>query len=414
MVPRNIFSRFMACRQGSFLILAALVLVVLLGLVGLAVDTARATLVRNNMQAAADVAVLAAGATYRSEMLNPSVTSAAALQAARVTAERYFLANLRTGIIETPPGQLLDNFTFTQLPGNDLEVTYTTPVTLGLGRFSNERTTVEPAVVARVGLNGGQTVTRLPLELVYVVDSSRSMKLCTAPAPGTLPAGSTCWKPIGRNPNGTLRTAEVPGIDAAAALRESLNTSIDLLFDINTEQDKLHSKIIVYNSRVIADGAFTRSKSTLKAQMNSYNPDFDTNILTPVQRADSALSAFVSPAAQTAGQRAVEVIILMSDGRHNIQPPMTAINNNLDIQPVINACGDFVREAPETVRREVFTIFFRNQNADTEAQRLLHDCASKPEYAFTADDQDELTAAYRSITQEVIQIRTISQPRLTL
>jgi hypothetical protein len=424
MTAPQVFTRFMACRQGAFMILAALVLVVLLGLVGLAVDTARLTLARTNMQAAADVSVLAAGATYRDQLENRAATSAVALAAARRTAERYFLANLRTTGIAMPESQLLDTFTFQLLPSAELQVTYNAPVALGFGRFASQQDAVTPAVVARVRLGDKTSAQRLPLELTYLVDSSKSMAACTdVPATG-IPAGSTCLVGYIRKSNGTLVPKTQPGIPASTPLRNSVETSIETIFEGEAFDDRIKAKIITYSNTLLTNPGFVSSKTQLQEQLRGYDPagprSQDTNILTPVAQAGSELSAYVSPATAATNGRVVEVIVLMSDGRHNIQPPLTAIDNALNVQPVINACRDFSSTAPAGTRREVFTVFFRTQKTNAtaqqnaEAERLLRECASQADYAFTADDTVELSAAYRRISREIVRITTIGRPQLSL
>jgi len=222
----------------------------------------------------------------------------------------------------------------------------------------------------------------------------------------------------GQNPNGTINLDWTPGLPASAALVKSLDESIESLFHGEEYQKKISAKVITYSNLILSNRQFISSKSSLKTHMNTYDTlglgAKDTNILDSTNQAASDLSTYVSPAAEETGQQVVEVIVLMSDGRHNIQGTMSKIDNTLSIQPVINACSNFVSAAPANVRREVFTIFFRNEAADADAQKLLQECASKSTYAFQADDQAELDLAYEKITNEVIRITTTGKPQLTL
>jgi Flp pilus assembly protein TadG len=418
---RKEFSRFLAAREGAFIVMAALVLMVLLGIVGLAIDSARATLVRNDVQAAADAAALAAGTTYREVFeRNNGQNPDAALQAARETAERFFLANLRPGLLEAAPENILDTFNFEQLPSGELQITYAAPVTLTFGRFTRDaedenKDTITPSVVSRVSLNTGTSTERLPLELVFVVDSSFSMTFCTKVG-GQVETGSGNCNFV-YLVNDQKKVYPVKGLSTQNALFQSLNKGINVIFDGKDDQDKLSTKIITYSNQVVSSREFTSSRDVLKSHLLGYQANGDTNILSPVIQATQDLTDYVSPIAQENGQQVIEVIVLMSDGRHNIvQPPMTKIDPNLPIQPVVNACRDFLTNAPQNVRREVFTVYFKNedkQSSNQQAVQLMTDCASKPEYAFTADNQAQLDAAYLEISQEIQRIRVFGNPQLT-
>jgi hypothetical protein len=443
---RKEFSRFLVSQEGAFILMSALVLMVLLGIVGLAIDTARATLVRNDVQAAADAAALAAGTTYREVFeRNNGQNPDAALQAARETAERFFLANLRPGLLEAAPQNILDTFTFEQLPGGELEVTYAAPVSLTFGRFLRSaedanQEQITPSVVSRVSLDAGVSTERLPLELVFLVDSSYSMTLCTPENGNTLQfTSANCW-PL---PGGTARQTVqykyadkacsflyyqsskkklcyLEGLSTQNALLQSIGKSINVFFDAENYQDNLSGKIITYSNNLISNREFTGSKDVLKSQLLNYNtfaPNArDTNILSPVIQANQDLSDYVSPIAQETGRQVIEVIVLMSDGRHNFEPGFTQPQPNLSVQNVANACRDFLTNVPNNVRREVFTVYFENDDNFTstqQAMQLMKECASKPEYAFTADNQSKLDDAYLEISQEIQRIRVLGNPRLT-
>ncbi len=90
-------ARFQRDTQGAFILLAALTLSVMLGLVGLGIDSGRAMLERERMQNAADLAALAATYSYY-EKINARETPIVAYNAALATARRYYAANAATGV----------------------------------------------------------------------------------------------------------------------------------------------------------------------------------------------------------------------------------------------------------------------------------------------------------------------------
>ena len=94
--------RFHKDTSGAFMILAALSLLALLGLTGLVVDGGRAMLERDKMQNAADLASLAATATYV-EKIAGGQTPPDAYAAAAVTAQRYFDANVIHSLSSSKP-----------------------------------------------------------------------------------------------------------------------------------------------------------------------------------------------------------------------------------------------------------------------------------------------------------------------
>ncbi len=79
------------------MLMAAITLTVLLGLAGLAIDSGRAMLERERMQAAADLSVLAATITYNQEIKNGKIPPDA-FNAAIQTADRYYQANTNNKI----------------------------------------------------------------------------------------------------------------------------------------------------------------------------------------------------------------------------------------------------------------------------------------------------------------------------
>jgi Flp pilus assembly protein TadG len=403
---RNAPYRFARCTRGAFFILAALVLVVVLGIVGLAIDTARGYIARNNMQVAADLAVLAAGTTYRTVFdASGGTDPAAALTAAQDSAQRFFLANLRPNLQtgSTPP---LTNMQFLQLPGGDLQVTYNGRVGLSFGRTATETTEFAPSVIARVSLTPAGATRRLPVELVFVLDGSYSMNLCSPTTVPLLPS-SECQTAGGR---------VVSGLSTAAALRQSMNAGIETLFENTSTQPLVSAKTIMYSDDVYYSGLFTSNKAALKGQLDSYVLDENTNILSPVQQAAAELARFTG--SDAAAPKTIEVMIVMSDGRHNIAPPLENPNPNLSTAPVVAACQSFIAGASANVQREIFTVYFNNEDnysSGQQALQLLRDCASKSQYAFTAENTGELNSAYQQIMNEVLTISTtLGKPQLTL
>jgi len=100
--------------------------------------------------------------------------------------------------------------------------------------------------------------------------------------------------------------------------------------------------------------------------------------------------------------RTSKFVILMTDGDFNIQHPTAGRSS---FQQSMDLC-DEMKTLPSNI--QVFTVGFQVPSSvqkTADGRTILEYCATSPGHAFSADNGDELTEAYRTIARSISDLR---------
>jgi len=377
------FKDLLKCEAGNFGIMTAVLLPVLIGSAGLAIDFAAALSSKNNAQTVADSASLAAAAALSEE----KITS-------RTQAERYAKeivdAHL-AGDPSMPPGAYKASTTVTETTNpktsaKDFAVEVSLNVAYGTSGLSsvigNDKIDIAVTSTAE-----SSTKVQKSLSMYLVLDKSGSMKTSTT----MLKSQSACWYYKDHNSRSWRSPCYYSQIEA---LKEA---SADL-FDTLDEVDPTHKYIrvgsIAYDSAPRSESPLSWGTDASRKNVAGLEADGNTNSTKAFEKAYDALidqMEFTKHKNQT-NTVPDRYILFMTDGANNY--------NSDDV-----ATKKLCKKAEEA-GIIVFGVAF---NAPPKGKDLLRVCARNGKYYYDAQDADDLLAAFRDIGKKAAG----NLPRLT-
>jgi len=389
----SLFDRLRRDRGGNFGIMTAILLPVLIGTAGLAIDYSNAILSKRTLQEATDAGALAAATA----LANGTATNAAAAE----TIAKDFVSGQMANYLDTSAmdsikaGTSVKVDTSTTATSKSYKVTvnssYAIPTTPLIGVLGYKTMNIG----ASSSTSSGTSDTKTALSMELVLDQSGSMGDKT----------STC-----ATYDGTKCKTYVIKIDAlkkaASALFTALNTA-------DPDHNLVRTGAYSYNNGLIyKDAKKTQIKSmsgmvwgtaTTSTYVNSITASGGTDAAEPMRQATLSIakasdgSDVESQAHATKDNKIISrYIILMTDGE---MTGNTGVWQKTYDQNVRDQC-----DATKLAGIKIFTVAFM---APDKGKQLLQYCASPGGNYYEAETMENLVASFTSIAKEATKALTL-------
>nr|CAD6630145.1 TadE/TadG family protein [arsenite-oxidising bacterium NT-25] len=370
------FTDLLRCRSGNFAITTALLLPVLLGVGGMALDFTGALVTRGSAQAAADSASLAASSALAAEKIGSKAQAerlAERFVAAHLAGDSY-LASLPYDV-KVRVSESFNAATLAKAFTVDVEV-QVQHETSGLSHFLG-KSTIDVAVTST---SISSTAVQKSLSMYLVLDKSGSMQASTS----RVKSPGACWYYWMPNANEMKQTWRSP---CYYNQMETLKMAASDLFDRFDEADPEDRHIRVgsvgYDSKPLPPSPLSWGSDKSREYVSGLSAVGGTS---STEAFRIALKALTDPMEITAhvnktGKKPDRYILFMTDG---------ANNNKTDDVATERLC----REAMDAG----ITVYAVAFNAPPQAKDLLHACSNAKTY-YDATDADKLLEAFKHIGQ---------------
>jgi Flp pilus assembly protein TadG len=399
MYTRNAFlpDRFLRDRGGNFALMTALILPVLVGAAGVALDVSNMMLSKSDLQEATDAAALAAATA----LANGTTDTSGAPQLAKDFVAGQMAASLKndsTALDAIKTGTTADVKQTTTSTGNSFAVTVTTNYSMQLSGFTSLLGWSNARLRATSSTTSGTSQTGTALSMILALDESGSM------ADNTDTAVQTCVLML-LNQCLLYGTTYVTKI---AALKQAAATLFDTLDKADPKQVLVRTGAISYNNGIVGQTKSpTMNWGTTAARKYVTNmptkPTGGTDATTTMAAADTAVKK--SPdgtdtetiaQAQKGNKTSDRYIVLMTDGE--MTGNSTVWNKTLDKS---------VRDGCDLAKSDGITIFTVAFMAPANGKALLQYCASSAGNYYEPDTMDNLVSAFKSIAQTATSSGTL-------
>ncbi|MCV3765022.1 vWA domain-containing protein [Rhizobium sp. TRM95796] len=375
--------RLLNDKRGNFSIMSALILPVGLGAAGLAIDASQLIANKNALQAAADAAALATASALAKQTITTDQAQAFALDF--VKGQMSNQANVDEAEEQNRESDLAScthvNATQTTTVGTakKYNVTVTTCYDVDYSTLSNflgqdsGRITVSASTMST-------TESKNALSMYLVLDRSGSMAEYT----NTVSGSYTCR--YGRKTY-TCYTY----YDKITALRNAANNLMTQLGDADPDTVLVRTAAVSYNSAMQTPVNLAWGESRTKTYINALTATGGTDSSAALKTAYQALNASTEDAAHAAvnGQTPSKFIVFMTDGDNNYTSADTTTKQWCD--------------AARTAGIEVYSVAFM---APDRGKALLNYCATTSAHYFSAEDADDLNAAFEYIGERATETAT--------
>lgn len=383
--------------SGNFAITTAILLPVLIGGAGVAIDVSNMMVSRNQLQAATDAAALATATA----LTDGSTDTTAAPQMAKdfVAGQMGNYATLDTATSAAIKAGTTANITqTTSATGVAYAVTVKTSYTMAVTGFTAVLGWKNVQVGASSSTTSGTTQTRTALSMILALDESASM------GDNTDVSSQVCVIPLGTK---CLLYTTVY-VTKIAALKQAAGTLFDTLENADPSHSLVRTGAISYNSAVVGqtknptmDWGTTAARKYVTAMPTKPTGGTDasgamTIADTAVKKSPSGNDNETIMQAQKNNTTSDRFIILMTDGE------MTGTglvwNKTID-QSVRDKCA--------AAKADGITIFSVAFMAPDSGKALLQYCASSSSDYYEPDTMDKLVNAFKSIAQTATRSLTL-------
>lgn len=386
----SILQRMIHDRGGNFGIMTAVLLPVLVGAAGMAIDLTNAMQTRSSMQGFADAAALAAASAMADKGISKEDAEAYALnviasQVVGITGdtgqEASDLADdvkKNTGVNVSESGSATSgmNYTVKVKSAIDLPLTGMTAI---LG-FKTMRVEVS-------GTATSSTKAQNALSMYLVLDRSGSMGDNTDTVNTAQPT-----KCKTTNSDGSCKTTTTNYVIKIDALKLAVNSLLDTIK--TADPDNMYARLgsVSYNDKMQTPEPLGWGTTKVSTYVSKLTASGSTNSGDAMQTAYSSLAAPGETAAHKAknGQtNPSKFIIFMTDGENNISGADAKTKT---------ACA-----AAKAAGIQVYSVAFM---APAAGQNLLKTCATDSSHYYDAKDAVGLIAAFKSIGEKASQVGT--------
>jgi Flp pilus assembly protein TadG len=381
--------RLLNDRSGNFGIMTAVLLPVLLGAAGVALDLTNAMQTKSALQGLADAAALAAASSMADKGLTPQQAEelAKSLLAAQIgefvptkdaaeAADQAEYIKDNTAVVVSQAGSPSSGQTFNVTINSSLDLPLSgLSAAIGIGTMS----------VAVSGAAQSSTQAQNALSMYLVLDRSGSMGEDTATVNSAQP------KKCSSNKNGQCQetTNYVIKIDA---LKIAVNSLLDTIKQADPDSKYARLGAVSYNDEMQTPEKLRWGTKKVGDYVGNLSAGGTTNSGEAMETAYAALSAATEASAHKKknGQSdPSKFIIFMTDGENNVSGADTKTKA---------ACA-----YAKTAGIEVYSVAFM---APTAGQKLLRTCATDTSHYYDADNAVDLIAAFKSIGEKASQIGT--------
>ncbi|TDK39424.1 VWA domain-containing protein [Rhizobium deserti] len=381
--------RLLKDRSGNFGIMTAVLLPVLLGAAGVALDLSNAMQTKSALQGLADAAALAAASSMADKGLTPEQAEelAKSLLAAQIgevvkskdaaeAANQAEYIKDNTAVVVSQTGSPSSGQTFNVAINSSLNLPLSgLSAAIGVGTMN----------VAVSGSAQSSTEAQNALSMYLVLDRSGSMGEDTATVNTAQPKKCSSYS------NGKCQetTNYVIKIDALKIAVNSLLTTIK-----QADADSKYARLgaVSYNNEMQSPEKLRWGTKKVEDYVSKLSADGTTNSGEAMETAYSSLSAATEASAHKKknGQSdPSKYIIFMTDGENNVAGADTKTKA---------ACAN-----AKAAGIEIYTVAFM---APTAGQKLLKTCATDTSHYYDADNAVDLIAAFKSIGEKASQVGT--------
>ncbi|MCB5204346.1 VWA domain-containing protein [Neorhizobium sp. T786] len=394
MVAWQFFSRLLKDRAGNFGMMTAILLPVMLGAGGIAIDVTNMMMSKTQLQDAADAASLAASTA----MANGQ---AANDEEAELLARQFFIGQVANYFGDDTAEKIGNSTAFnvtTTINGTSkkydvgVNSTYGMALTPLMGVLGYE--TMNIAVNS--ASTSGTEQTRAALSMYLALDRSGSMSFMTNET-----KSGTCdnyTKNSWSNPTGSNKPCYIRKIEALQAASHALVKSLS---DADPEKNLVRLGAVSYNDQTQTPKAMAWGTDHVKTYVDSlpYKPTGGTDASGAMEYAYKALvgSNNTEASAHTLEKNGEfqRYILLMTDGE--MTGNGSSFNSPID-QKVRGWCDDAKKDAII-----IFSVAFM---APDNGKKLLNYCASGSENYFQPDTMAKLVATFDAIGKKAAKSAT--------
>ena len=369
--------------KGNFAITTALLLPVLFGTVGVAIDLANVMQFKNKLQAAADSASLAGAAALAAE--------AKTADQAKLLSKEYLDAQMTNGAMavtgdgssSSPTMASPAVVTVTEEPyyitGKKFTVKVDTSYKVPLSGLS-KLIGFSSMTVAVSSKTESNTKTKSALSMYFVLDRSGSMGSNTSTTYST-----TCTDSKGKPYTCTKYYTKI------ASLQLAVGSLLAQLKDADPDDMYVRTAAVSYNQSMQTATELAWGSSAVGTYVNALTATGNTDSSAATEWAYQKVKATTEDTIHMAknGKIPARYIVLMTDGENNIASADTKTKKTCD-----NAKANGV---------EVFTVAFM---APTAGQNLLKYCATNPSNYFPAENTTDLVKAFKTIGEKASDAMT--------
>lgn len=387
------FRRLLRDRGGNFGIMTAIMMPVLIGAAGVAIDVSNMMLSQRELQEATDSAALAAATALASGKVADST-------AAEDLAKDFVIGQMANYVDGDTEGKIrdatnVDIQTTTTATGKSYNITVDVGYSLTLSPFLGALGYKNVDIAASSSTTSGTSNTKSALSMELVLDQSGSMNDPT----------NTCAKYNGR---GNCKSYVIK----IEALKQAAGALFDALDNADPEHKLVRTGVISYNNglvkdpwtkKVISVSAMDWGTQTSRTYVSTLTAKDGTDATEPMQLADSTIkknddnSDNESKQHKTMGNSKVDrFIVLMTDGE------MTGNSNKWNSVKDQN-----VRDACDQTKKDGITIFTVAFMAPDKGKSLLRYCASSAGNYYEAETMEKLISDFSSIAQEATKAATL-------
>ncbi|MBW9116201.1 VWA domain-containing protein [Rhizobium cauense] len=400
---KSSLSRLQSDRSGNFGMMTAIVIPVLIGTAGVAIDFSNMVLQQRQLQEASDAAALAAATALASG-------KAATTAQAQTIAKDFVVGQMANYLSSDDAASLKDKTTVavketTTSTGKSYKVDVNATYDMGLTPLMNVfgKKTVELA--SNSSTTSGISEERSAVSMTLVLDQSGSMLAETS----TLdPNNTSCTR---YDENGNQYTEKVGKktitqfspcyIKKIDALKTAANLLLDEIDKADPSKPAKYSRTngIGWSDKVRISNTFSWGTSNTRSQVvNLLSAGNGTESYAPMNKAyqglqDNITNSEASIQTAAGNTKLTKYIVFMTDGNNN------STNSDTLTRSV---CAD--AKDPTKGNIKIYSIAFM---APPRGQQLLDDCSSGAGYYFKAESMGDLISAFQKIGQETAASKTL-------
>lgn len=385
---RSSVSRLLNDRGGNFAMVTAILLPVLIGSAGVAIDLSNMVMQKRQLQDASDSAALAAATALK----NGKVSTDAEAQA---LAKDFVVGQMSNVVGSTDAaalknGTTVDITTTTTATSKSYKVKVSASYDMSLTPFMKVFGKNTVAIASNSLSTSGTTDVKSALSMTLALDESGSMLADTTEIQSQ--TSCTHYNTSGKS-IGSSKPCYVKKIDALKTAANLLFTQLD---NADPEAKYVRTNAIGWSSEVQISSSFVWGTSATRTNViNKLSGGGGTESAAPMKKAYEGLTTTDYNSETKVHLRAgnnnvTKYIVLMTDGDNNAASSNTT---------TLNTCTD-----AKNAGVKIYSVAFM---APTGGQTLLRNCSSGNGYYFQAESMADLLTAFKAIGSEAAKDKTL-------
>ncbi|MBB3464003.1 Flp pilus assembly protein TadG [Rhizobium sp. BK377] len=385
----SLLDRLRRDRGGNFGIMTAILLPVLIGAAGFAIDTMNIMASQRQLQEAADAGALAAASALSAGKVTTD-------DQAKTLAKDFVIGQMANHVdaatisaLETSTAVSIN--TTTSSGGKSYKISVNASYPLSLTPFMNVLGFKTSNIAAAGTSTGGISQERSAVSMTLVLDESGSMLANT----GTKIVPTTSCKQY--NTSGqSIGTKSPCYIKKIEALKTAANLLLDQLDKADPQSKYVRTNAIAWSGSIQDSNSFNWGTSKTRTEViNTMSAGGNTESSVPMEKAYNGLNSTGGGSeskiqADAGNNKLTKYIVFMTDGENN-----NSASDTKTLATCANAKKDGIK---------IYSIAFMAPEA---GKNLLSTCASGPTYYFQAESMNDLIAAFQAIGQNAAADKTL-------